>query len=90
MTEYLDVEFEADPDALSQEAFDFLTTAIPNWSPAEGNLDVWLIRAIARIASEVQEMSSSVPTTVCGRQPVQHPAHRRRVGHRFHYVDNAR
>lgn len=64
MTEYLDIEFEADPDALSQEAFDFLTTAIPNWSPAEGNLDVWLIRSIARIASEVQEMSSSVPTTI--------------------------
>ena len=64
MTEYLDVPFESDPDSLSQEAFDYLTSAIPNWSPAEGNLDVWLIRAVARIAGEVQEMASAVPTTI--------------------------
>lgn len=64
MTQYLDIPFESDPDALSQEAFDYLSTAIPNWTPAEGNLDVWLIRAIARVAGEVQEMASAVPTTI--------------------------
>lgn len=64
MTQYLDVEFESDPDALAQLAFDYLTAVIPNWAPAEGNLDVWLIRASARVAAEVQEMSSAVPTTI--------------------------
>jgi hypothetical protein len=64
VTEYLDIEFESDPDALAQEAFDFLQAQIPNWQPAEGNLDVWMIRATARIAAEVQDIASSVPTTI--------------------------
>lgn len=64
MTEYLDIPFESDPDALAQEAFDFLQAQIANWQPSEGNLDVWMIRATARIAAEVQDIASTVPTTI--------------------------
>jgi uncharacterized phage protein gp47/JayE len=64
MTEYLDIPFESDPDALAQEGFDYLQAQIPNWQPAEGNFDVWLIRAIGRIAAEVQDIATSVPTTI--------------------------
>lgn len=64
MAEYLDIPFESDPDALAEIAFDYLINSIPAWAPSEGNLDVWIIRSIARVASEVQEMASAVPTTI--------------------------
>ena len=64
MTEYLEIPFESDPDALAQEAFTYLQAQIPNWQPAEGNLDVWLIRSISRVAAEVQDIASTVPTTI--------------------------
>lgn len=64
MTEYLDIPFESDPDALAQEAFDYLQGQISNWQPSEGQFDVWLIRAIARIGAEVQDIASAVPTTI--------------------------
>jgi uncharacterized phage protein gp47/JayE len=64
MTRYLDIPFESDPDALSELAFDYLKSVIINWQPMEGNLDVWILRATARIASEVQEIAGTVPTAI--------------------------
>jgi hypothetical protein len=64
VTEYLDIEFESDPDALAQDAFDYLTQQMPNWQPSEGNLDVWIIRAVALVAGQLQEIASTVPTTI--------------------------
>jgi hypothetical protein len=64
MAEYLDIDFESDADALSQVAFNYLQTLVPNWVPTEGNLDVMLIRAISHIAAEVQDLASTVPTTI--------------------------
>lgn len=64
MAEYLDIDFESDADALAQVAFDYLQTLVPNWVPTEGNLDVMIIRAISHIAAEVQDIASTVPTTI--------------------------
>jgi hypothetical protein len=64
VTEYLDIPFESDPDALAQVAIDYLQAVIPNWVPAEGNLDMMFIRSISHIAAEVQDISSAVPTTI--------------------------
>jgi hypothetical protein len=64
VTEYIEIPFESDPDALAQEAFDYLQGQISNWQPSEGQFDVWLIRAIGRIGAEVQDIASAVPTTI--------------------------
>jgi hypothetical protein len=64
MTDYLDIPFESDPDALSQIAFDYITNVIPGWVPSEANLDVIVIRAMAHVAAEVQDIASAVPTTI--------------------------
>jgi hypothetical protein len=64
VTDYLDIPFESDPSALSQLAFDYLISNIPNWAPAEANLDVMMIRAVSQVAAEVQDLAATVPTTI--------------------------
>ena len=51
MAEYLDVPIETDPDALAEDAFDYISDQVPGWEPNAGNLEVWLIEALARMSA---------------------------------------
>ena len=64
MPEYITVPIQTDPDALATDSFDFLQNAIPGWLPQEGNFEVWLIEAMARMVAQVRDIESMVPTAI--------------------------
>lgn len=64
MPEYLDPPITTEPDDLSQEAFAYLEAAIPGWLPASGNLETWLIEALAQLAGELMDVASAVPASI--------------------------
>jgi hypothetical protein len=56
---------ETDPDALAQDAYDLLSAKTGGvWQPADGNLDVWLLEATARMAAEVRDVAADVPDSI--------------------------
>jgi hypothetical protein len=62
--EYIAPPIVTEPDDLSAEAFAYLEDAIPGWLPAEGNLETWLIEALAQLAGELADVASAVPTAI--------------------------
>lgn len=64
MSTYIDVPVVTDPDTLAQDAYDFIQAQIPGWVPNAGNLDTWVIEAIARMAAETSTVASSVPASI--------------------------
>lgn len=62
--DYIDVPVETDPQSVLQEAYDFLAGVIPGWTPAEGNLDVWLLMSAAAAAAESRDVASRVTRTI--------------------------
>jgi hypothetical protein len=54
----------ADVDTLQQDAFDFLQTKWPNWSPSEGNLVTWVVAAMARMVMEARDVATDVPPAI--------------------------
>jgi uncharacterized phage protein gp47/JayE len=61
---YIDLPIETDPEALKDDAIEYLTAAFPGWQAAAGNLEVVLIEAIAEMATEQAEVASSVPSAI--------------------------
>lgn len=57
---YIRFPIEVSPSTLAQEVFDYIQANAPNWSPQDGNLDVWIIRAICQLASENRAIASDV------------------------------
>jgi hypothetical protein len=73
---FLTVDFEADADTLTDTAIASLQAAIPGWEPADGNLEVWLIAALARICAETTAVAAQVPAGIFrefGRQLIGIP-----------------
>lgn len=64
MTDYISYPIETDSGTLTQEAFDYMASKVPGWLPSEGNLDVWLLEAIAQMAAELRDVASDVPVTI--------------------------
>lgn len=62
--EFIGVPIEVDPDALMQDAFDFVELQLPDWLPSEGNFEVILLETVAQMASEVAVLASDVPTAI--------------------------
>lgn len=61
---YIDVPIDTDPQDILNEAFTYLQANIPGWTPAAGNLDVWLLMAIAAQAAESRTVASRVPKSI--------------------------
>jgi hypothetical protein len=55
---------ETDPDQLAEIAFEYMYSAFDGWTPADGNLETWLIRACARIVAEGRDVASEVPSSI--------------------------
>jgi len=57
---YIRVPLITDPESLAQSVFQYITGLAPNWTPQDGNLDVWIIRAVAALAAENRDIASDV------------------------------
>lgn len=57
---YIRIPLITDPEALSQSVFQYIINLAPNWTPQDGNLDVWIIRAVAALAGENRDIASDV------------------------------
>lgn len=62
--EYVSVAVETEPDDYANEAYDFLQTVWPEWEPNEANLEVAILEAISRIASELSRLAADVPAAI--------------------------
>src|SRR5262245_40598242 len=61
---YIDVPIDTEPTDLAEEAFDYLETQVPGWLPSPGNLEAWLIEALAQLASELRALTVLVPDSI--------------------------
>lgn len=57
---YIRFPLETNPELLAREVYDYIQTRAPTWNPNDGNLDVWIIRAITQLASENRDIASDV------------------------------
>src|SRR5215831_2804854 len=57
---YIRIPLETNPTNLAQSVFDYINAQAPDWVPSEGNLDVWIIRAVAQLASENRDLATDV------------------------------
>lgn len=64
MPDYVDPPIITAPTDLSDLAFQYLEDQIDGWLPSPGNLEVWLIEAIAQMAAELMDVASAVPTSI--------------------------
>jgi hypothetical protein len=78
MPTYIDIPIETDPQDILDDVYTFLQAQIPGWTPAAGNLDVWLAMSLSAAAAETRDVASAVPTsifryfgaTIIGLQPI--------------------
>jgi hypothetical protein len=64
MAEYVNLPEETDPDVLAQDAFEYLESKVPAWTPSDGQLDTWLISAVARMIALLKDTASDVRTGI--------------------------
>lgn len=57
---YIRIPLETDPTTLAGDVFDYIIGRAPNWVPQDGNLDVWIIRAVTQLASSNRSIASDV------------------------------
>jgi hypothetical protein len=58
---YLSFPVTTDADTLATQALSYLTQQLPGWVPREGHLEVWMIRAFARMCAETAAVAAQVP-----------------------------
>ena len=63
-TNYIPVQVDTSPVDLAAEAFEYLQGQIPGWEPANGNLESWMIEALALIAGELRTLVGQVPDDI--------------------------
>ena len=76
MTDYIDLDLEADPTVLRQNARDWITSQAPDGYIVDPWTD-WILGAVARMAVEVVVLTSRVPLVVFrefGQRVLQIPA----------------
>ena len=64
MAEYISAPIAVDPDDYKALAFDYLRAQVPEWEPADGNLDAWIIEAFAEIAAPIGESAVDVMRSI--------------------------
>lgn len=64
MATFITVPIDTDPQAILDDVYAFLQSVIPGWTPALGNLDVWIAMAIAVVAAENRDVASNVPPAI--------------------------
>lgn len=64
MPTYIPVPVETDAVDLAAEAFEYVEQQVDGWTPSPGNLEAWLIEALAQIASELRALAALVPDAI--------------------------
>lgn len=64
MPSYIELQVDTDPQDILNEAYAFLMSVFPGWTPRTPNLDVWLLMAIATVAAETRDVASAVPKSI--------------------------
>jgi hypothetical protein len=62
--EYIEIPIETDPEALAQEAFDYVQANIAGWVPNDANLETIIIEACARMIAEARDVAGAVPNDI--------------------------
>ena len=57
---YIKIPLETNQSALAQNMFNYIQAQAPGWAAQDGNLDVWIIRAVAQLASDNRNVASDV------------------------------
>jgi len=63
-TSYIPIPVDVEPVDIAQDAFDYLGDQVPGWLPSPGNLEAWLIEALAQTAGELRTLAAVVPDTI--------------------------
>lgn len=61
---FITIDIDRDAETLAEEAYDFIRTRWPEWEPADANLETWIIESLARLASEVAELTADVSLAI--------------------------
>lgn len=61
---YIPVPIEVEPSDIAEDAFAYLEEQVPGWLPSPGNLEAWLIEAIAQYAGELRDLAVLVPDAI--------------------------
>lgn len=64
---YIPFPITTDPNRLLEDAYSYLEFYVPGWTPAVGNLDVWMLEAMARMVAEARDVAADVPDTIFRR-----------------------
>jgi len=62
--DYIVYPIDTDPIDLLDDAYSYMQTVIPGWTPSDGQLDVQLLQSNATIASESRDVASGVPRSI--------------------------
>ena len=61
---YITLPIETDPEDVLNDTYEMMANLISGWQPSNGNLDVWILQAIASIASESRDVTSEVSKSI--------------------------
>jgi hypothetical protein len=61
---YIALPVTTDADQLAADALGYLAQQQPGWVPREGHLEMWMIRAFARMCAETAQVASQVPLAI--------------------------
>jgi len=61
---YISFPVEATPEEILADAYDYIKSRSPSWNANDGNLDVWILQAIASEASDLRELARDVPDDI--------------------------
>lgn len=64
MANYVNAPIPVDPDELEAQAYETIQAQFPDWEPAEGNLDVRIIKAFALICATIGEDATDANDTI--------------------------
>lgn len=61
---YIAVPIETEPVDVAEEAFGYIEAQVPGWLPHDGNLETWLVEALAQTAGELRALVALVPDSI--------------------------
>lgn len=67
MSSYVDIDVDADPQAIEQAIFDSLELSFPGWMPAPGDLITQVVRALAFQMSDLAELAADARAEIFRR-----------------------
>lgn len=62
--DYITLDVDTEPDDLALLAYEYMQSVVPGWDPAIADTEVWLIEALARIASDIRDATGAVPPAI--------------------------